>query len=350
VNKFLKEIEEQPEALKNTLNYYEKDKGKESLLQVVALWQSGRYDKIIFTGMGSSYFISYAATCLLNGSEIKSFAVNAGELLHYQFSLIDQSTLLVCISQSGESYEIVKILEKLSPEVTVVAICNEADSTLAKKAQVSLLSKAGKEEMTSTKTFISTYLVTYLLSLAFTAKFNDSSVAEIEATILSVTGLLDNRDQWLDGAVKTIAHSPFVQLVGRGPVFASVQQSALMLMEATRNPASALLGGEFRHGPMEMIKPGSRVVVFAPSGTTYTQSISATRDVLKFGGKVLLIADQAPAIENDNLFTIVIPCTNEPLFAITSVIPMQLIVNQWSIEEANKPGDFTRGAKVTSIE
>ncbi len=350
MNKFLQEIEEQPQALKETLYCYTEGKGKKTLDQVVALWQSGKYDKIIFTGMGSSYFISYAATCLLNGSEIKSFAINAGELLHYQFPLLDQSTLLVCISQSGESYEIVKILEKLSPEVTVVAICNEADSTLAKKAQVSLLSKAGKEEMTSTKTFISTYLVTYLLSLAFTAKFNDSSVAEIEATIQAVTGLLDNCDQWLTGAVKTIAHAPFVQLVGRGPVFASVQQSALMLMEATRNPASALLGGEFRHGPMEMIKSGSRVVVFAPSGTTYDQSISATRDVLKFGGNVLLITDQVPAIKDDNLFPILIPHTNESLFAITSIIPMQLIVNQWSIEEENMPGDFTRGAKVTSIE
>lgn len=350
MNKFLKEIEEQPQALKETLNYYAEGKGKESLLQVVGLWQSGRYDKIIFTGMGSSYFISYAATCLINGGEIKSFAINAGELLHYQFSLLDQSTLLVCISQSGESYEIVKILEKLSPKVTVVAICNEPDSTLVKKAQISLLSKAGKEEMTSTKTFISTYLVTYLLSLSFHAKFNDSSVAEINMAIQAVSGLLDNRDQWLAEAVKAIAHVPFVQLVGRGPVFASVQQSALMLMEATRNSASALLGGEFRHGPIEMIKPGSRVVVFAPSGTTYSQSLSATRDVLKFGGKVLLITDQVPAINDDNLFAVVIPNTNEALFAITSVIPMQLIVNQWSIEEENKPGDFTRGAKVTSIE
>jgi len=350
MNKFLKEIEEQPQALTETLSYYVEDKGKENLNKVVDLWQSGKYDKIIFTGMGSSYFISCAATCLLNSSEIKSFAINAGELLHYQFPLLNKSTLLVCISQSGESYEIVKILEKLPSEVTIVAICNEADSTLAKKAQVSLLSMAGKEDMTSTKTFISTYLVTYLLSLVFTGKFNDSSVAEIEATIQAVSGLLTNREQWLRGAVKTIAHSPFVQLVGRGPVFASVQQSALMLMEATRNPASALLGGEFRHGPMEMIKPGSRVIIFAPSGTTYTQSISATRDVLKFGGKVLLITDQVPAINDDNLFAIVIPCTNEPLFAITSVIPMQLIVNQWSLEEENKPGDFTRGAKVTAIE
>ena len=247
MNKFLKEVEEQPEALKETLRFYTEGEGKDRLDRVICLFKSGRYEKIIFTGMGSSYFISYAATCLLNDQNIKSFAINSGELLHYQFSLIDQSILLVCISQSGESYEIVKILEKLSPEVTVVAICNEPESTLVKRANESLLSKAGKEEMTSTKTYISTYLVTYLLALALGDRFNEASISEINTTIHAVSDLLKKRDQWLDGAVKTVAHAPFVQLVGRGPVFASVQQSALMLMEATRNPASALLGGEFRH-------------------------------------------------------------------------------------------------------
>ena len=350
MNKFLKEIEEQPYALKETLRFFTDGEGREDLNQVVTLWKSGQHDKIIFTGMGSSYFISHAVTCLLNPLKINYYAINAGELLHYQFSLLDKTTLLVCISQSGESYEIVKILERLPAEVTVIAISNEAKSTLAKKAQISLLSQAGKEEMTSTKTFISAYLVAYLLSLRFRGEIDQTSISEIEAIIQSVSDLLKNRDQWLPEAVKTIAHKPFVQLVARGPVFAAAQQSALMLMEATRNPASALLGGEFRHGPMEMVKEGFRAVVFAPSGTTYLQSISVATDILKFGGKVLLITDQNPSVSHDNLYSIVIHCPNEPLFAILSLIPMQLIVNQWSIEEENEPGNFTRGAKVTSAE
>lgn len=350
MNKFLQEIEEQPQALKETLLWFSEGEGRESLSQVINLWKSGRFDKIIFTGMGSSYFISYAATCLLNPQNITSFAINAGELLHYQFSLITKNTLLVCISQSGESYEVVKILEQLPTSITVVAITNEAESTLAQKAQVALLSKAGKEDMTSTKTFISTYLVSYLLSLAFSGKFDQNSVSEIDTIIQTITDLLENRDQWLTNAVKTIAHTPFVQLVARGSVFASAQQSALMLMEATRNPASGLLGGEFRHGPMEMVKEGFRAVVFAPSGLTYHQSITVAADILKFGGKVLLITDQNPPLKDENIFSIVIPCPNEPLFAILCLIPMQLIVNQWSIEEENIPGNFTRGAKVTAVE
>lgn len=349
MNRFLKEIQEQPQALSDTLAYYE-ESGKEKLNQVYSLWQLGHYDKIIFTGMGSSYFIAYAATCLFNTGEISSFAINAGELLHYQFSLLNKSTLLVCISQSGESYEIVKILEKIAPNVTVVAVCNEADSTLARKATVALLSKAGKEEMTSTKTFVSTYLVTYLLSLAVHKKINDDSISEIKKAINVVSDMLSFRDQWLNEAAGIIGHSPFVQLVGRGPVFATVQQCALMFMEATRNPASALLGGEFRHGPMEMVKDGFCAVVFVPSGITYSQGIAVASDILKYGGKVLLITDHVPSFRDNNLFTISVPCTNEALFALTSAIPLQLVVNQRSLEEENIPGNFTRGAKVTSIE
>jgi glutamine---fructose-6-phosphate transaminase (isomerizing) len=350
MNKFLKEIEEQPTALKETLIYYQQGKGADNLNRIASLWKTGKYNKILFTGMGSSYFISYAASCMFNKNKIASMAINASELLHYQTSLLGPTTLLVCISQSGESFEIKKIFEQLPSNVTAVAICNEADSYLATMANELLLSQAGKEEMTSTKTYITSYLVTYILSLSLVVKFNEIAISEIEKTIEIVTSLLRNKEKWLDEAVKTIAHAPFVQLVGRGPVFASVQQSALMLMEASRNPASALLGGEFRHGPMEMIKNDSRVILFAASGATYNQSITATHDVLKFGARVLLITDKNPVIKHKNLYTIAIPSVNEALFAITSIIPMQLIVNQWALEDKNEPGNFTRGAKITTIE
>jgi glutamine---fructose-6-phosphate transaminase (isomerizing) len=350
MNQFLKEIEEQPVALTETLRYYQSNQGTECLKRIVALWRTGKFQKIVFTGMGSSCFIAHAASGLLNNSNITSFAVNAGEMLHYQSSLLGSSSLLVCISQSGESYEIVKMLEKVPSFIPVIAVTNEPESTLAKHAHEVLLSKAGKEEMTSTKTYVSTYLAAYILSLALTGKLNKSAYTSVQITIDGVSGLLANRNTWLSKAVEIIAHAPFVQLIGRGPVFATAQQSALMMMEATRNPASALLGGEFRHGPMEMIKSGSRVVIFAPYGKTYKQSITAARDVLAFEANVLLVTDHPAVLSHEHLLTIEIPAVNEALFAITSVIPIQLIVNQWSLEEENVPGNFTRGAKITAIE
>ena len=83
MNKFLEEIQEQPEALKQTFCYYRSEEGKKSLKIVCALWKSGEYDRIVFTGMGSSYFISQAAATMISSASIPASAINAGELLHF---------------------------------------------------------------------------------------------------------------------------------------------------------------------------------------------------------------------------------------------------------------------------
>ena len=165
MNRFLKEIHEQPAALKDTLDYLRGSYGKEALKKIKLHWNSGKYDQILFTGMGSSYFAGFYASSILSDAGIPSFVINAGELLHYHFNLLNRKSLLVCISQSGESYEVVKILEKLSSDIARIGITNEENSTLAKKSSLVLLSRAGKEEMTSTKTYVTTLLTTYVFCL-----------------------------------------------------------------------------------------------------------------------------------------------------------------------------------------
>ncbi|HEX2984732.1 MAG TPA: SIS domain-containing protein, partial [Ignavibacteriales bacterium] len=122
MNKFVKEILSQPESLETTLNYYASLKGEEKLRSFTELYKKSDFRQIIFTGMGSSYFISYAASCLFNDLGIHACAMNASELLYYNYSLITEKTLLVCISQSGESIEVVKLLKDLPPNVTAIGI------------------------------------------------------------------------------------------------------------------------------------------------------------------------------------------------------------------------------------
>ena len=112
MNKFLEEIQEQPEALKQTFCYYRSEEGKKSLKTVCALWKSGEYDRIVFTGMGSSYFISQAAATMISSASIPASAINAGELLHFQSPSLTERTLLIAVSQSGESYEVIELLKK----------------------------------------------------------------------------------------------------------------------------------------------------------------------------------------------------------------------------------------------
>jgi glucosamine--fructose-6-phosphate aminotransferase (isomerizing) len=350
MNKFLKEIFEQPAALKNTLNYYLQGEGLTQLEKVSGIWKQGRFSHVLFTGMGSSFFAPQSASCLLSSYGIPSHTVNTGELLHYHHSTIRKDSLLTFVSQSGESYEVVKMLEKISGRATCIGISNEKESTLARKSEVILLTHAGAEEMTSTKTYVSTLLVLTIFSKVLAGKWETDSIPALKAAIEAVETLINDQKEWLAPAVEFLGRPQFVQVIGRGPSFSSVLQGALMFMEASRNPAAGMYGGEFRHGPMEMAKKGFRAVVFAPLGDTYNQGIRLAEDITKFGGRVLLITNDRIKLSNPDIHPVHIPCHDEYLFPIPAIVPLQFIVNQWAVDTGSEPGNFTMGAKITTTE
>ncbi len=350
MNKFLKEIFEQPQALEDTLKYYLHEDGKVQLKKVSDLWKQGKLNNILFTGMGSSFFAPYTASCILSSFGIASNNINAGELLHYHLPRLKPDTLLVCISQSGESYEVVKILEKKHPGIKCIGITNEEKSTLANKSDLVLLSKAGNEEMTSSKTYVSTLLVLHIFSQVISGSWSQESVAGLNTIIEAVSRLIDRREKWLSSVMTFLGQPHFVQIIGRGPSYSSVLQGSLMVMEAARNPAAGMLGGEFRHGPLEMAKNGFRAILLAPIGDTFDQSVKLAADITKFGGRVVLITNSHDEIKNPEIFTINIPCQDEYLFPVAAIVPLQFIVNQWAVESGHEPGNFIMGAKVTTTE
>lgn len=350
MNKFLKEIFEQPMALRNTLEFYINGKGKSDLEKVTTAWKSGGFKNVLFTGMGSSYFAPSSASCILSNHGIASHNMNAGELLHYHLPVLKEETLLMCISQSGESYEVVRLLEKLSSGITCLGITNDDKSSLAMKSSITLLSKAGKEEMTSTKTYISTLLVLHIFAKAITGGWNERVISEINKVIEDVSSLIENREEWLSPAIDHLGNPGFVQIIGRGPSYSSVLQGALMIMEAARKPASGMLGGEFRHGPLEMSKIGFRAIILAPLGNTYDQGIKLAGDITRFGGKVVLVTNGSEILSDKNIFTLRIACQDEYLFPVAAIIPLQFIVNRWAEDSGHEPGNFIMGAKVTTTE
>ena len=123
-----------------------------------------------------------------------------------------------------------------------------------------------------------------------------------------------------------------------------------MFREGARTPAAGTFGGEFRHGPMEMVKEGFTAIVLGPDGVSFKQSVSLARDILKFGGKVIFISNRNPDIGSSSVYFINVPCSDEHLFPIPAIVPLQFMVNHWAESQGNEPGDFIRGAKVTTSE
>ncbi|MDR3627769.1 MAG: SIS domain-containing protein [Ignavibacteriaceae bacterium] len=350
MNKFLSEILEQPKSLELTLDYYCNTDGESRLKRIKELFHKENFQRVIFTGMGSSFFTSYAASCIFNSFGIPSFVVNTSELLYYHFSLVNEKTLLVCISQSGESYEVVKLLKQLPSNIHCIGITNQEKSTLAINTKFSLLSKAGLEEMTSTKTFISLNMIVYILGWYLAGKWGKDKISQIKKVISGTSALLETRESLVPDIFNFIGDIDFLQFIGRGPSYSTVCQSELMFKEAAKLPSSGSLGGEFRHGPIEMVKPGFVSVLFAADGNTYDQSIKMATDIAGYDGKVLLITNKKPDISEKNVKVIFIDQPDEYLYSIQSIIPVQLMVNQLALTEGLEPGNFVHGGKVTVSE
>lgn len=350
MNKFLKEIFEQPEAIENTLNYYTASDGLSSLESVKNEIIGKKFKQIIFTGMGSSYFVSHAASIMFNELKINSFVLNASELLHYNLQLLEHRTLLICISQSGESFEILEILKRLPSDTCCVGVTNEENSTLAKKANIVLLCKGGKEEMTSTKTYMLTSIVPFILGWYLAGIWNEEKIGAVKRLAENVRTILTGYNSWMPEALDFLGDLQSLQVIARGPSFSTASQTALMFKEATKIPATGISGGEFRHGPMEMVSKGFKAILYATKGKTFGQSMKMAEDIAGYGGKVLLLTNEKLRFTTRNVMQIHIDEPDEYLFSVNSIVPMQLFVDSYAKSKGFSAGSFSRGAKVTEIE
>lgn len=351
MNKFLEEINDQPGVIESVLSFYGSKTGENLLRRVRRIVEMHPDIPFIFTGMGSSFFVAHAASTLFNDLGFNATAVNTGELIHYNRSILTRRIILICISQSGESYEIKQIFPGLSANVTCTGIVNEEGSTLSLKSEITLPAKAGKEEMTSTKTYVATSLVSFILGWYLSGKWDEDRKLMIRNLAKSFKILLSGHDSvireilnFLDNNLQTL------QIIARGPSFSTASQSALMFREALHISASGNLGGEFRHGPMEMVTEGFNAIVFSSLGNTLVQTYRMASDIARYGGRVLLITNDKKSENQDNVMKILIDEPDEYLFSVAGVLPVQLYIDMYAKMKGFEAGSFSRGSKVTEIE
>ena len=146
---YLADLLEQPDALRRACGQ----------LRDIAELRECPVDRIVLTGMGSSHFALYPLYLRLVASGRPSHLVETAELIHYQSDLLSGSSLLIAVSQSGRSAEMVSLMERCGPGVKVVAVTNDDSSPLAARADYCLLLAAGPESTVSCKTYVTTMLV-----------------------------------------------------------------------------------------------------------------------------------------------------------------------------------------------
>ncbi len=315
--------------------------GAASLAQAAALLQSGR--RVVIAGMGASLFASLPLEYFLCAQGINAVAVEAGELLHYRRAGFRDSVMVV-VSRSGESVEITRLLQERSGQSSIIGICNEPASTLARNADVNILVGSRDDEMVAVQTYTGTLLTQYLLAgtVAGTAKTDSNTARDLlPAFEQLVRHSVDNLHSWDD----FLAGASDVYLLARGPSCASALEGALLFNEVAKTAAVGMAAGSFRHGPVEVVDSNFRGVVFAPHGGTHELNCSLAQDLARFGGRICVIGPSVEAAE-ERLETCRIPETAEMLAPLFEIVPVQVAALRMAELKGIRPGSFRFAPRV----
>jgi glucosamine--fructose-6-phosphate aminotransferase (isomerizing) len=349
---FLAEICGQPEAIARAAQgLSDQTEGLRRLAGV-----AGRATTLVFTGMGASYHACYPAISELATGGIAAVPVATAELLHFRQPLLHSKTVIVAVSQSGESAELVRLAHEVAGRDAasrpfLVAITNGTENSLAGLADLALDTRAGPETGPSTMTFAAS-----LVALSATArvlawedpgKAVDLTVHDAQDAAAAVSGLLADPEGQAEDVLEWLGGRAIALILGRGPARAAAEMGALLLKEAAGMPAEALEAAQFRHGPLELAGPDLAAVVVATEPETLALDLALAADLRRAGAAVMVVsfADPPPGS-----FGVRIDRLDRALAPAASVVPLQLLAWRLAVELGRAPGELTRAAKVTTHE
>jgi glucosamine--fructose-6-phosphate aminotransferase (isomerizing) len=347
----LEEIAQQPPALSGLRKYYTSPGAipAKALRKLVPHWPP----TVVFTGMGSSLFAAYPAQAYLTGLGIRAIVWETAELLHHHLKFLAPDTLLVIVSQSGETVEVVRLLERLPDEVSVLAVTNVEASPLARRARLLLPMMAGSQTAVSTKTYMCAVAVLMYLGVAIARKPQGPLTQALLRATDAQERILDRHQDLMPPTVEFFDAPPYVALMSRGPDLASAYQGALMLKEVPRLSAEAISAAQFRHGPIEIVNPAHRYVVFArrgpPRSRTGTLLTKLAGDLRAHGGRVLLLTD-LPFEDIANVRLITVEPLRWGLGTLVDSLYIQLLAHDLALRAGLEPGKFRIATEVTREE
>ncbi len=337
------EIYEQPDALHQTANRL--------AAQIISLQpyanqiKKGDIRRVVLTGMGGSFHALTPCLMMLIEQGISAVAIEASELVYYYRALLDAQTLLIVISQSGHSVEIVKLLDEVGKSTPTIGITNNPDSPLGQRSTTPLIIQAGAELTVSSKTYTCTLAALHILAAALTGADTSTALNDLHRAADSMQQYLPGWDQQAKTLVQGIEGVQFVTFLGRGISRASAMTAALITKETAKLPTEGMVGGQFRHGPMEVLAPQVAIFIFASSETTRELDIKLAADVAARAGHIIVAGAKAA-----KAWHIPLPDLNAAVIPIVEIVPVQLFAARLAEQRGLPVGQFRYGQKITTIE
>ncbi|WP_172650406.1 glutamine--fructose-6-phosphate transaminase (isomerizing) [Rhodococcus opacus] len=358
----LKEIEEQPAAVADTLLGHFQD-GKIVLDEQRLSDQELRdVDKVFVVACGSAYHSGLLAKYAIEHWTRLPVEVELASEFRYRDPVLDRSTLVVAISQSGETADTLEAVRHAKDQkARVLAVCNTNGAQIPREADAVLYTRAGPEiGVASTKAFLAQVTANYLVGLALAqargTKYPDEvarEYADLEAMPNLVSRVLETVEP-VRALARELASSSTVLFLGRHVGYPVALEGALKLKELAYMHAEGFAAGELKHGPIALIEDGLPVIIVMPSpkgrAVLHSKLLSNIREIQARGARTVVIAeegDEAVRPFADHL--IEIPAAPTLLQPLLSTVPLQVFaaeVAQTRGYDVDKPRNLAKSVTV----
>ena len=326
----LKEIYEQPQAIANTLE------GRlfNGQLNLEALGDLSGIEQVQIIACGTSYHAGMTARYWIEDIAGVACNIEIASEFRYRKSVVRPNSLLVTISQSGETADTLAAL-RLGKELgfsKTLTVCNVPGSSLVRESDMALMTRAGAEiGVASTKAF-TTQLVALLLLTAALGRGRDmdkASEQRIADALTSLPGLIDKALQMNTDIQKLAEHfaeKHHALFLGRGDQYPIAMEGALKLKEISYIHAEAYAAGELKHGPLALIDAEMPIVVVAPHNDLVEKLKSNIEEVRARGGELYVFADEAAEISPQaNMQVMAVPHCDDIVAPVLYTLPLQLL-------------------------
>ena len=329
----MKEIEEQPKALRDTINPRIQD-GR-VVLDTVSLTEEDirRLNRIHIVACGSAYHVGVVGKYVIERLTRIPVEVEVASEFRYHDPIIDENDLTIVISQSGETADTYAALKEAKfKNSRVLSIVNVVGSTIANASDDILYTWAGPEiAVATTKAYSTQLAVIYMIALYMADKIGMVSKAEYAQIVEALQKLPEQVEEILShkGKIQYYASQFFncksIFFIGRNLDYAVSMEGSLKLKEISYIHSEAYAAGELKHGTISLIEDGTLVVALATGNELYEKTISNVKEVKARGAVVLgLTTEDHEHVEDVCDCVIRIPKTHDILLPSLSVVPLQL--------------------------
>lgn len=331
----IKEILEQPRALKATISPRITDEGNINLDSInLTKEQISKFNKIYILACGSAYHVGVVGKYVIEELAQIPVEVDIASEFRYRNPLVDENSLVLIISQSGETADTLAALrEAKSKGARVISIVNVVGSSIASESDDVLYTWAGPEiSVATTKAYSTQLTLIYLIAIHLaqqTGKISDSLVNELLEEIQKLPEKIKSifsQIKYIDSIAQRFTFLEHAYFIGRHLDYAVALEASLKLKEISYIHSEAYAAGELKHGTISLIEPGTSVIALCCSNRLVEKTMSNVEEVMARGAQVLCVAFEGnTACKHICDHVIYIPKTHHLLMPSLEVVPLQLL-------------------------